>query len=180
MRLSFRDCFIRDYYQRYNRKPTFREILKRFILYLPYNSVVRFRIAEYCLSKGRICQIVGKRILFKLSKRPGIEIHPKSEICSGISFPHPHDIVIGAGVKIGKNVTIYNGVNLGAKTKRNSDAHAKDRYPVVGDNVVLFSGAKIIGNITIGNNTIVGANSVVTKSFAANTVIAGIPAKEVK
>ena len=80
---------------------------------------------------------------------------------------------------IGKNVTIYNGVSLGARTRQVLDENKNDntRYPTIENGVTIFSGAKIIGPVTIGKDFIVGANSVVNTSFPANSVIAGVPAQ---
>ena len=110
---------------------------------------------------------------------PGVEFRVRNEIGKGLHIYHPHDIVLGAGCRIGQNVVIYNGVTLGAKTLRDIDEN-KDvfaRYPTIEDGVLIFAGAKIIGPVTIGRNSIVGANAVVMDSFPANSILAGIPAR---
>lgn len=101
------------------------------------------------------------------------DISLKSKIGPGLVIVHGHDIVIGGDVKIGKNCKILNSVTLGNKDTESS----VNQQPTLGDNVVIGSGAKLLGLIQIGDNVIIGANSVVLKSFISNVVIAGIPAK---
>ena len=97
----------------------------------------------------------------------------KSKIGPGLVIVHGHDIVIGGEVKIGKNCKILNSVTLGNKDTESS----VNQQPTVGNNVVIGSGAKLLGLIHVGDNVVIGANSVVLKSFPSNVVVAGIPAK---
>jgi serine O-acetyltransferase len=104
----------------------------------------------------------------------GLEVTPQCEIGPGIFFPHPSGTVIGAW-RIGSNVTIFQGVTLGAKEL---DMRFDFRLrPEVGDNVVLGAGSKILGGIHIGDNATVGANSVVLDSVEAHGMVAGVPAR---
>lgn len=105
-----------------------------------------------------------------LHKRYNIIIGDECLIGENISFPHPQNIVIGSKVKIGDNCIIYQDVTLGQNRKE---------YPKIGDNVIIYAGAKIIGGITIGNNVVVGANAVVTKDVLDNSIVAGIPARKI-
>ena len=104
------------------------------------------------------------------------DISLKSKIGPGLMIVHGHDIVIGGDVKIGKRCKIMNGVTLGNKNIESPI----NQQPILGDNVVIGSGAKLLGAIQIGDNVIIGANSVVLRSVPANVVVAGIPAKIVK
>jgi serine O-acetyltransferase len=106
----------------------------------------------------------------------GIEVTPRCEIGPGLFFPHTSGTVIGA-LKIGANAIIYQGVTLGAK-KLGLPFDSTNR-PEVGESVVLGAGCKILGGIAIGDNAIVGANSVVVRSVAPNQTVAGIPAREI-
>jgi serine O-acetyltransferase len=107
----------------------------------------------------------------------GIEIALRCEIGPGLYFPHTVGTVIGA-TRIGCNAVIYHGVTLGAKEL--DIAYNPNQRPTVGDNVVIGSGAKLLGGIKIGNNVKVGANAVVLDSFPDNVVVAGIPATIVR
>ena len=143
---------------------------------------MKYRISVYFrnTSLPRIIRsIIVNLLLYQLSKSPGVEINTKNEIGYGLFIAHPHDIVIGVGVKIGNNVTIYNGVTLGAKKLMAEDSNQEInlRYPIIGNNVTIFTGAKIIGPVKIGDNCTIGANSVVMDSFPSNSMIAGIPAR---
>ena len=106
----------------------------------------------------------------------GIEISPRCAIGPGIFFPHTSGTVIGAS-KIGRNVTIFQGVTLGA---RQMDMYFDPALrPEIGDYVVVGAGAKVLGGISLGDNVRVGANSVLLRSVPANATVAGIPAREV-
>ena len=90
-------------------------------------------------------------------------------------FPHPIGIVIAEGAKLGQNCVIYQNVTIGGKTRV-----GKNGFPTIGDNVIIYAGACIIGDVKIGNNVQIGANAVVTKDIPDNCVVAGIPAKIIK
>jgi serine O-acetyltransferase len=107
----------------------------------------------------------------------GIEIAVACKVGPGLFFPHTQGTVIGA-VSIGKNAVIYQGVTLGAKDM--DFTFDSLHRPVVGDNVVVGAGAKVLGGIALGDNVIVAANSVLLMSVPADVVVAGIPAKIVK
>ena len=106
----------------------------------------------------------------------GIEISPKCVIGPGIFFPHTSGTVIGAS-KIGRDVTIFQGVTLGAR--QIDMTYDMSLRPELGDYVVVGAGAKVLGGITLGDNVKVGANSVLLRSVSANATVAGIPAREV-
>ena len=111
----------------------------------------------------------------------GIEIHPKAKIGKNLFIDHGMGVVIGETSEIGDNVTIYHMVTLGGISPSiNSDdqRHIK-RHPTLMDNVVVGSGAQILGPIVIGKNSKIGANAVVTKDVPENAVMIGIPAKNV-
>lgn len=92
-------------------------------------------------------------------------------------FPHPIGIVIGQRVKLGKNVTIYQNVTIGSKDTLN---YKTSKYPIIGDNVIIYPNSIILGGITIGDNAIIGAGSLVLKDVEKNTVVAGVPARLLK
>ncbi len=111
----------------------------------------------YCRGHGIFARMVSlMNFLFF-----GMEIAMRCEIGPGLCFPHTVGVVIGA-LRIGRNTLIYHGVTLGAKEM--DMGYIPEERPVVGDNVVIGSGAKVLGGITIGNNVIIGANAVVVDS----------------
>ncbi|SFT35254.1 serine O-acetyltransferase [Lishizhenia tianjinensis] len=140
------------------------------------NPVIRFqrrlRKIEYltnCKSRNPLRKIQCK-ILQILNVRLGIRLGfsiPINTIGPGLCFPHYGTLIITKNATIGKNCRIHPGVSIGTY-------HGA---PVIGDNVYIGPGAKLFGNITIGNNVSIGANSVVTKSVGDNVAIAGAPAK---
>ncbi|MHC4069699.1 MAG: serine O-acetyltransferase [Planctomycetota bacterium] len=180
--MKFRDCFTIDLYARTNRRHSFRELCKKLIFDVGYRVVVYYRIAMFFKKvrfPNRLTNLLSSLFILRLCRVPGVEIRTKFEIGAGLSIYHPHDIVIGAGCKIGKNVALYSGITIGARILISIDENndPDTRYPTIEDGVTIFSGAKVIGAITIGQNSIIGANSVVNKSFPANSIIAGIPAR---
>ena len=110
----------------------------------------------------------------------GIEIHPGAKIGSNFFMDHGLGIVIGETTEIGENVTIYQGVTLGGiMPSIESDLQRNQkRHPTIGNNVIIGSGAQILGSITVGNYARIGANSVVSKDVPSNVTVAGVPARE--
>lgn len=112
------------------------------------------------------------RLNSNLARRwTGIEIHPGATIGKGLVIDHGMGVVIGETAIVGDNCVIYHGVTLGGTGKQ----HAK-RHPTIGNDVFIGAGAKLLGNITLGDHTKVGANAVVLKDFPADSVLVGIPA----
>ena len=110
----------------------------------------------------------------------GIEIHPAAKIGSNFFMDHGLGIVIGETTEIGENVTIHQGVTLGGiMPSVESDLQRNQkRHPTVGNNVIIGSGAQILGAINIGDDARIGANSVVSRDVPANVTVAGVPARE--
>ena len=122
------------------------------------------------------------RIISQFSRfLTGIEIHPKAKIGKNLFIDHGMGVVIGETSEIGNNVTIYHNVTLGgiAPSINSNDQRNTKRHPTLEDNVVVGSGAQILGPIIIKKNSLVGANAVVTKDVPENAVMIGIPAKNV-
>ena len=111
----------------------------------------------------------------------GIEIHPKAKIGKNLFIDHGMGVVIGETSSIGNNVTIYHNVTLGGVAPSiNSDEQRNlKRHPTLEDNVVVGSGAQILGPIVIGKNSLIGANAVVTKDVPEKSIMVGIPAKRI-
>lgn len=163
------------------KKLSLWQIVCIFLLSSPLQVVLRYRLAEYLRERrpfGRLSLVLASRILNRLALCPGIEFKCKQSIGAGLEIVHPHDVVIGNGAKVGRNVTIFNGVTLGNKWVEGIEPILC--YPTLEDNVKVFPGAKLLGPITIGAGSQVGANAVVMKSFPPNSVIAGVPAKLIR
>ena len=122
------------------------------------------------------------RIISQLSRfLTGIEIHPRANIGKNLFIDHGMGVVIGETSEIGDNVTIYHMATLGGispSVNSNEQRNVK-RHPTLKDNVVVGSGAQILGPVTVGKNAKIGANAVVTKDVPENAVMVGIPAKNV-
>ena len=111
----------------------------------------------------------------------GIEIHPKAKIGKNLFIDHGMGVVIGETSEIGDNVTIYHNVTLGgvAPSINSNDQRNTKRHPTLQNNVVVGSGAQILGPVVVGRNSLIGANAVVTKDVPEKSIMIGIPAKRV-
>ncbi len=138
------------------------------IFYRFYHKLFRIRL-------GLISEICS-RINFFLT---GAEIDPGSEIGSGCRIWHPSGVVIGRGVKIGENVSIFSNVVLGG-LGHSIFHHGKPGYPEIGNNVNLYTNTTILGPVKIGNNTTIGAHSLVLESIPGGCLAVGNPAKVIK
>lgn len=109
----------------------------------------------------------------------GIEIHPGADIRGRLFIDHGMGVVIGATAIIGDNVVMYSGVALGSRSGSMDLGHDVKRHPTIGDNVIIGSGVKILGDIRVGNNVRIGANAVVLRDIPDDFTAVGVPAREV-
>lgn len=121
--------------------------------------------------KNIIFKFISYNLYDNLAIKNNIIIGLNSEIGENISFPHMQNIIIGDQCTIGNDCIIYHDVTIGQN---------RSKYPIIGDNVIIYTGAKILGGVSIGNNVIIGANSVVIKDIPDNAIVAGCPARIVK
>ena len=122
------------------------------------------------------------RIISQFSRfLTGIEIHPKAKIGKNLFIDHGMGVVIGETSEIGDDVTIYHNVTLGgvAPSINSNEQRNVKRHPTLEDKVVVGSGAQILGPITIGKNSLIGSNAVVTKDVPEKSIMIGIPARRV-
>ena len=161
------------------RDPAAKSKLSVILTYPGVKAVFMHRIANFfAIAKFDLVA----RIISQFSRfMTGIEIHPKAKIGKNLFIDHGMGVVIGETSEIGNNVTIYHNVTLGGVAPSiNTDKQREiKRHPTLQDNVVVGSGAQVLGPITIGKNAKIGANAVVTKDVPENGVMVGIPAKNV-
>ena len=122
--------------------------------------------------------VFGLKLKFKypgINRLQDICAIPQKYLNHDISFPHPIGICINKNAKIGRNCTIWQNVTIGDGFREKNGS----RYPTIGDNVIIYANAVVIGGINIGDNAIIGAGSVVVNDVPANTVVAGNPAKPI-
>ena len=162
-----------------NRDPAAKSKLSVILTYPGVKAIFFHRIANF-FSIAKFDLIA--RMISQFSRfLTGIEIHPKAKIGENLFIDHGMGVVIGETSEIGNNVTIYHMVTLGGVSpsiESNQQRNVK-RHPTLMDNVVVGSGAQILGPVVIGKNAKVGANAVVTKDVSENAVMVGIPAKNV-
>jgi len=162
-----------------DRDPAAKSKLSVILTYPGVKAVLFHQIAHF-FSVAKFDLI--SRVISQFSRfLTGIEIHPAAKIGKKFFIDHGMGVVIGETSEIGDNVTIYHMVTLGGISPSiNSDNQRQvKRHPTLKDNVVIGSGAQVLGPITVGENAKVGANAVVTKDVPANAVMVGIPAKNV-
>ncbi len=161
------------------RDPAARSKLSLILTYPGVKAVFFHRIANFfAVAKFHLLA----RIISQFSRfLTGIEIHPNAKIGKNLFIDHGMGVVIGETSDIGDNVTIYHMVTLGGIAPSiNSDNQRNiKRHPTLKENVVVGSGAQILGPVVVGKNSKIGANAVVTKDVPENAVMVGIPAKNV-
>ena len=162
-----------------NRDPAAKSKLSVILTYPGVKAVFFHRIANF-FSIAKLDLIA--RIISQFSRfLTGIEIHPKAKIGENLFIDHGMGVVIGETSEIGDNVTIYHMVTLGgiSPSINSNDQRGSKRHPTLMDNVVVGSGAQVLGPVVVGKNAKIGANAVVTKDVPENAVMVGIPAKNV-
>ena len=162
------------------RDPAAKSILSIILTYPGVKAVFFHQISNFFYKAGfdLIARIISQTIRFFT----GIEIHPGAKIGKNLFIDHGMGVVIGETSEIGDNVTIYHNVTLGGSSPSidsERQRHEK-RHPTIGNDVLIGSGAQIIGPIKVGNNSRIAANAVVVKDVPENATMVGIPAKAVK
>ncbi len=157
----------------YEKDPAAENLLEVLFCYPGLHALIMHRIAHK-LNYWKIPLI--PRIISNISRFfTGIEIHPAARIGRRFFIDHGMGVVIGATTIIGDDVLLYQGVTLGGT----GNEHGK-RHPTLGDNIVVGSGAKVLGNITIGSNSRIGAGSVVVDNVPENSTVVGVPGRIVR
>jgi serine O-acetyltransferase len=154
----------------FDQDPAARSSLEVILTYSGLHAIWAHRIARF-FYKRKLYFIA--RVISQINRFfTGIEIHPGALIGRRFFIDHGMGIVIGETCEIGNNVTIYQGVTLGGTGKEKGK-----RHPTVEDNALIATGAKVLGNITIGENSKIGAGSVVLKDVPSNSTVVGIPGR---
>jgi serine O-acetyltransferase len=154
------------------RDPAIKTPMEIF-LYPSFRAIMRYRVAHHLFLNKHY--FLARWYSQRTARKTGIEIHPGATIGKGLFIDHGIGVVIGETAIIGDNVTLYQGVTLGGTGKE----HGK-RHPTIGNNVMISAGAKVLGSFTIGENSKIGAGSVVLTEVPANSTVVGVPGRVVK
>lgn len=175
--MTFKECLnlIKADYDRLNTKHL--GFWYNLFLSISFKQTFWFRVMSYLSNSERSILLFPVKIVVHLYYRHisllhGISLDKSTQVGGGLNIHHYSCIIITPEAKIGRNLSIYQGVTIGR-------VHSGTRIgvPTIGNNVTLFAGCKVIGNVKIGNNVIVGSNSVVTHDIPDNAIVAGVPAK---
>ncbi|EHJ01876.1 serine O-acetyltransferase [Clostridium sp. DL-VIII] len=155
-----------------NEDPAAKSKIEVLVLYPCIHALISYRIAHFLYMKKRFFMA---RLISQLSRFfTGIEIHPGAKIGKGLFIDHGMGVVIGETTEIGDNVTLYHGVTLGGTGKDKGK-----RHPTIEDDVLIGTGAKVLGPIIVGKGAKIGANAVVVKNVPAKATAVGSPAKNI-
>lgn len=155
------------------RDPAARSRFEVFLLYPGVKATMSHRRAHWCYEHN--LKLVGRAISQISRHRTGIEIHPGAKIGKRLVIDHGMGIVIGETAEIGDDCLIYHGVTLGGTGKESGK-----RHPTIGNNVLIGTGAKVLGPFTVGDNSRIAANSVVLKEIPPDSTAVGVPARIVR
>ncbi|MDD5568049.1 MAG: serine O-acetyltransferase [Candidatus Omnitrophica bacterium] len=155
------------------KDPAAKSFVEILLLYQGLHALVAYRAGNFFY---RMRFFFLARFISQLARwATGIEIHPGAKIGKGLFIDHGMGVVVGETAVIGDNVLLYQGVTLGG-----TGLEKGKRHPTIGNNVVIGGGAKVLGNITIGDNSYIGANAVVIKDVPPNSTVVGVPGRITK
>ena len=160
---------LRDVRSVKERDPAARSTAEVVLCYPGLHAVWGHRFSHRLWQRG--AKLPARFLAELMRKWTGVEIHPAAVLGKGVFIDHATGVVIGETAEVGDNVTIYHGVTLGGT----SLDRGRKRHPTVRDNVVIGAGAKVLGAITIGEGSQIGANSVVIKEVPPGAVVVGVP-----
>jgi len=152
------------------RDPASVSLLQPFLYFKGFHSLQAYRVAHWLWKEGR--QTLAFHLQSRISERFGLDIHPAARIGKGVMIDHATSVVIGETAVVGDDCSLLHEVTLGG-----TGASHEDRHPKVGRGVLIGAGAKVLGNIKIGDNARIAAGSVVLKPVPAGCTVAGVPAK---
>ena len=155
-----------------DRDPAIHSNLEVF-LYPSFHAIIHYRVAHRLYLKKHY--FLARWISQRAVRKTGIEIHPGAQIGKGLFIDHGNGVIIGETTIIGDNCTLYQGVTLGGTGKEQGK-----RHPTLGNNVMVSAGAKVLGSFTIGDNSKIGAGSVVLSEAPPNSTVVGVPGRVVK
>jgi serine O-acetyltransferase len=164
------DFFISDVNAAFSKDPAAHSLIEVLTSYPGLKAILIYRIAHLLWELNM--PFIPRYLSEVARELTGVEIHPGAEIGSDFFIDHGSGVVIGETAEIGNNVTMYQGVVLGGVS-----TDPVKRHPTVGDDVVIGTGAKLLGAIKIGNNVKIGANSVVVNDVPDNSVVVGVPGR---
>ena len=156
-----------------DRDPAARSALEVILCYPSFKAVRRHRRAHWLWKHNM--KLLARIVSQRTRKKTGIEIHPGATIGEGLFIDHGMGVVIGETAELGRNVTLYQGVTLGGTGK-----DVGKRHPTIGDNVVIGSGAKVLGPFTVGEGAKIGASAVVLKEVPPFSTVVGNPGRVVR
>ncbi len=142
-------------------------------LYPSFKAIMRHRVAHWLYEHKHF--FLARWYSQRTVRKTGIEIHPGATIGKGLFMDHGNGVIIGETTIIGDNVTLYQGVTLGGTGKEQGK-----RHPTIGNNVMISAGAKVLGSFTVGENSKIGAGSVVLSEVPPNCTVVGVPGRVVK
>ena len=142
-------------------------------LYPSFKAIMRHRVAHWLYEHKHY--FLARWYSQRTVRKTGIEIHPGATIGKGLFIDHGNGVIIGETTVIGDNVTLYQGVTLGGTGKEQGK-----RHPTIGNNVMISAGAKVLGSFTVGENSKIGAGSVVLSEVPPNCTVVGVPGRVVK
>lgn len=156
----------------YDRDPACHRFIQPMLFFKGFQAVQCYRVAHWLWTQGR--KDMAYFFQMRSSEVFGIDIHPAAKIGQGIMIDHAHSIVIGETAVVGDNVSMLHSVTLGGTGKEE-----EDRHPKIGDGVLIGAGAKVLGNIKVGNCSRIAAGSVVLTEVPPCKTVAGVPARVV-
>jgi serine O-acetyltransferase len=154
----------------FDRDPACHRFLQPLLYFKGFQAIQAYRVGHWMWTQGR--KDIAYFIQMRVSEVFGIDIHPAARIGKGIMIDHAHSIVIGETAVVGDNVSMLHSVTLGGTGKE-----TEDRHPKIGDGVLIGAGAKVLGNIRVGNCSRIAAGSVVLEEVPPCKTVAGVPAR---
>ena len=154
----------------YERDPACHRLVQPILYFKGFQALQAYRVGNWLWRKGR--RDFAYFVQMRVSEAFGVDIHPNARVGKGIMIDHAHSIVIGETAVVGDNVSMLHSVTLGGTGKEE-----EDRHPKIGDGVLIGAGAKVLGNIRVGECSRIAAGSVVLAEVPANKTVAGVPAR---